>query len=749
MNKLRLLASSSLMVLTLVFGTSLAYGQITPSADAYINSAAPAMNYGANVLLNVNGATQSAYIQFNLASIPSTYTSADITQATLKLYVNTVATAGSFNVDYVNGTWAENTISHNLAPALGTTIAASVPITTADKNQFILIDVTAAVQAWLSGTTNDGVALVANGTFNATFDSKENAATSHAPELDLVYAGTLSGVTTASGSGLTGGGTSGTLNLGLLTTCTSGQVLQWSGTAWACATPKGTGTVTKVASGAGLTGGPITGSGTLSIATGGVTNAMLADSYAQLGATNTFTGNETVNGTITANSPGSSIVGNTSSSTASGVVGNGAVNGVTGTASSVDGYAVVGLQGGASVTTSAPAGVYGASVAAPGSGVWGNNANYFGVYGTGLFGVTGETQSANGYGLWGLADSQTGSAVGVYGSTQASAGYGVEGTSPWAGVWGTGGSYGVYGKSSDGIGVFGATTDGGAILGQAAGFSNTGISVSVSSGVQGDTGGTSGEGLNYVGVLATADSNVALQAENKDSTGDFPTMIVVNNTASANTHFPVFQTSSPNTYSNTRHCTIDTSANLTCTGVVSGVVGRADGKQTAIYAMQSAENWLEDAGSGQLSGGSVRIEIDSAFAQTVNAGVEYHVFLTPNGDSKGLYVSQKTATSFEVHEQGGGTSSIAFDYRIMAKRKGYENVRLEDVTERFKQRAAPVEKTRRPLPSTATGPAARPPAPQVRPLAAPRLTEPMTVPPRTAPLPHPAAQVGKAEVNHK
>jgi trimeric autotransporter adhesin len=40
----------------------------------------------------------------------------------------------------------------------------------------------------------------------------------------------------------------------------------------------GTGTVTSVGSGAGLTGGPITGSGTLSIATGGVSNAMLANS---------------------------------------------------------------------------------------------------------------------------------------------------------------------------------------------------------------------------------------------------------------------------------------------------------------------------------------------------------------------------------------------------------------------------------------------------------------------------------------
>jgi hypothetical protein len=119
--------------------------------------------------------------------------------------------------------------------------------------------------------------------------------------------GTITGITTAVGSGLSGGGTSGTLSLkvpsagitnpmlqnskitlnsnaagGLtvpgamtlgntysigLKTCSINQVLQYSGTAWICKTLGGTGTVTSVGSGAGLTGGPITTSGTLSIAT--------------------------------------------------------------------------------------------------------------------------------------------------------------------------------------------------------------------------------------------------------------------------------------------------------------------------------------------------------------------------------------------------------------------------------------------------------------------------------------------------
>ena len=275
----------------LVFLWSAADAQITPSADSYTNTVDPTTNYGAKTLLDVDGASQITYIQFNLASIPTT---ASISQATLKLYVNGVTTAGSFNVDYVNGAWLESTIDSSNAPPLGTTIVSNVNVTTAEKNQYILINVTTAVQAWLNGSeANNGLALVANSTFNATFDSKENTTTSHAPELDIAFAGgegTITGVTTASGSGLTGGGTSGTLNLSLTNACATNQVLQWNGSAWACSSA-GNGTITSVTAGTDLTGGGTSGAVTLNLDT---TKVPL------LAAANTFTGNQTVNGNLSA-----------------------------------------------------------------------------------------------------------------------------------------------------------------------------------------------------------------------------------------------------------------------------------------------------------------------------------------------------------------------------------------------------------------------------------------------------------------
>ena len=124
-----------------------------------------------------------------------------------------------------------------------------------------------------------------------SFDSKESATTSHPPELDVVFAGGgggITGITTASGSGLIGGGTSGTLNLSLTNACATNQVLAWNGTAWACANPKGTGTITGVTAGTDMTGGGTSGTVTLNLDTTKVP---------QLAAANVFTNNQTIAGT--------------------------------------------------------------------------------------------------------------------------------------------------------------------------------------------------------------------------------------------------------------------------------------------------------------------------------------------------------------------------------------------------------------------------------------------------------------------
>jgi hypothetical protein len=133
-------------------------------------------------------------------------------------------------------------------------------------------------------------------------------------------------------------------------------------------------------------------------------------------------------------------------------------------------------------------------------------------------------------------------------------------------------------------------------------------------------------------------------------------------------------------------CSIDQKGDLLCWGSKSAVVPVDGGSRTvALYAVESPENWFEDYGSGQLSNGSARIDLEPTFAQTVNTDLDYHVFLTPRGECEGLYVTNLTPSGFEVRELHKGSSSVAFDYRIIAKRKNYETVRLADLTERYKK----------------------------------------------------------------
>jgi hypothetical protein len=63
----------------------------------------------------------------------------------------------------------------------------------------------------------------------------------------------ITSISTAAGTGLTGGTTSGAAALSLLTTCAPGEILKWGGAAWACASDANAGgTVTSVTAGAGL-----------------------------------------------------------------------------------------------------------------------------------------------------------------------------------------------------------------------------------------------------------------------------------------------------------------------------------------------------------------------------------------------------------------------------------------------------------------------------------------------------------------
>jgi hypothetical protein len=84
------------------------------------------------------------------------------------------------------------------------------------------------------------------------------------------------------------------------------------------------------------------------------------------------------------------------------------------------------------------------------------------------------------------------------------------------------------------------------------------------------------------------------------------------------------------------------------------------------------------------------VKLDADFGKVIKRG-DYHVFFTPRGDCRGLYVCSQSGASFEVRELAGGTSSVVFSNRIVGRRK--------DVREH--RRFAKID-TRPPLPAAAT-----------------------------------------------
>jgi hypothetical protein len=117
--------------------------------------------------------------------------------------------------------------------------------------------------------------------------------------------------------------------------------------------------------------------------------------------------------------------------------------------------------------------------------------------------------------------------------------------------------------------------------------------------------------------------------------------------------------------------------NQTATGTKSAVVKTAGGYRK-LYCEEAAEVWFTDYGTAQLQNGHATITLDPIFLQTVTID-ELHpmkVFIQMDGESKPVYIKKGTS-SFEVIETSSGTSNASFDYRIVASRKGYENIRLE------------------------------------------------------------------------
>jgi hypothetical protein len=111
----------------------------------------------------------------------------------------------------------------------------------------------------------------------------------------------------------------------------------------------------------------------------------------------------------------------------------------------------------------------------------------------------------------------------------------------------------------------------------------------------------------------------------------------------------------------------------------SSVVSHPDGSKRVMHTVEAPESWFEDIGRAQLREGVAQVDIDPDFAAVSGLSDDYHVFITAEGPSNPLYITNRTSTGFDVREQGEGASDTSFSYRVMTRRADAQLGRLESI----------------------------------------------------------------------
>lgn len=143
---------------------------------------------------------------------------------------------------------------------------------------------------------------------------------------------------------------------------------------------------------------------------------------------------------------------------------------------------------------------------------------------------------------------------------------------------------------------------------------------------------------------------------------------------------------------------------------VSTIVKNKKGELITLTCPEAPEELFMDFGIGQLVNGRTHITIDPDLAININVSEDHplKVFVTPEGECNGLYVTNKSGSGFDVVELHGGSSNIPFSWQIVATRADEEIVRKDGTVDisicsaRFPPAPGPLESYSKPNQSFTT-----------------------------------------------
>jgi len=282
---------------------------------------------------------------------------------------------------------------------------------------------------------------------------------------------------------------------------------------------------------------------------------------------------------------------------------------------------------------------------------WQNNgsgpaASAVGTKGVGLTASSTSNKAVNGV-------SKASGIGAVYGENDSGSGYGVHGVTK-------GGSAGaaVYGQGGAGEGVYATSTGRAALV--AVGSSQDGVDGLTSGSSSGGSAGvfahdTSTNARNY-GVEGLSDNGVGVLARSAAGTEALRV-----NSGTTETGNPVFDVNSSD---GTTVAYIDDIGNMFITGQLSQ--NEACTGRCITYTPHVVRPTIEDTGDAALAAGRAYIPLPDSLTAAVRQDGNYRVFVTPEGESNGLYVTRKSARGFAVIENHAGRSDVAFSWRVVA-----------------------------------------------------------------------------------
>ena len=161
--------------------------------DTYVDFSNPTQSFGALPRMLVDSGPQNpavSFVRFDLSNLPADTVSSQVARSTLRLWVVSVNTPATVTVEAVGGEWQEGKVTAITRPfiAQGAAVPPPVSVPVANASQWVLIDVTTVVKAWIDRTLpNDGLALTASAG-SVSLGTKESSSSGQAV-LEIILTG--------------------------------------------------------------------------------------------------------------------------------------------------------------------------------------------------------------------------------------------------------------------------------------------------------------------------------------------------------------------------------------------------------------------------------------------------------------------------------------------------------------------------------------------------------------------------------